>query len=52
MQHVLQAKFQAMECLSGANEAGSSVSSSDVFNNLGASHTGSSSPLGSNNSSR
>jgi len=52
---VLQAKFQAMECLSGGLEAGSSASSSDVFNNppsLSAGHTGSSSPVGSNGSSR
>ncbi len=49
----LQAKFQALECLS--NEAGSIASSSDVFGNLvsaSSSHTGSSSPLGSNHSSR
>lgn len=49
----LQARFQVLECLS--NEAGSTASSSDVFGNplsAGSSHTGSSSPLGSNGLSR
>ena len=51
-----QAKFQAMECLSGGQEeAGSSASSCDVFSNpmsARATHTGSSSPVGSGDSSR
>ncbi|CAK0752065.1 hypothetical protein CVIRNUC_002117 [Coccomyxa viridis] len=53
---LIKAKFQAMECLSGGQEeAGSSASSCDVFSNpmsACATHTGSSSPVGSGDSSR
>lgn len=47
-----QAKFQALECLSGSAEAGSSASSSDVFSSRITVRGSSSSPHGSNTSSR